>query len=199
MKSQLSTLRNQFRQQADKAPWLRWAALGIAVLIALLLLQSLETVRVEAAKQAMDEELKLRKMRSLRGQDVWLQREQDTAALLAGLDAQIPDASTSGVAQAGVQSWLQELTNATSDPSRIRIALEGATPLEDVPGLLRIRASLRGGMTPREALAMIRRIETATNLVVIESLDIRSDSNSTTSIAISAYYRITAPAQGSTP
>lgn len=195
MKSLLSTLDTQFRQQTEKAPWLRWAALGIALLVALLLLQSLEGIRERTGKQAMDEELQLRKMRSLRGQDVWLQREKDTATLLAGLEAQIPQATTSGAAQAGLQSWLQELANATSDPSKVRIALEGSSPLEAPPGLLRIRATLRGGMTPREAVGIVRRIETATNLVVIESLDIRADANSVTSIAISAYYRISAQDQ----
>jgi len=199
MKTPLDRLRQQFRQQAEKAPWLNWAALAIGVLLALLLLQGLEDLRRQASRHAMDKEVQLRKMRSLRGQDVWLEREKQTGEQLAALQAQIPPAPTVGAAQANLQSWLQELANSTPDPSRVRVSLEGSAPVEEGSDLLRIRATLRGGMPPRTAINLVRRIETAPSLVVIESLDIRADTSSTTSIAISAFYRVAPAPQGAAP
>jgi len=185
----------QLRQQLEAAPWLRWALLAIGVLAALVVAQAVEQVRVGAQQAAIDEEAKLRRIQALQGQDVWLQRATESQAMRKALEAQIPAAATSGAAQAALQSWLRGLANATSDPQRVRIAVEGTSPVEEVPGLLRIRASLRGAMTPREAITIARQIEGGQNLVVIESLDIRSDANRLVSIGMNAYYRLPGPVE----
>ncbi|WP_374013061.1 hypothetical protein [Pseudoxanthomonas koreensis] len=189
----------QLRRQLEAAPWLRWALLAIAVLATLMLLQGLDQVRVAAQKQAIDEEAKLRRIKALQGQDVWLERARESTALREALLAQIPPANTPGAAQAALQSWLQSLANSTSDPQKVRTAVEGTAPVETLPGVVRVRASLRGSMGPREALTIVRRIEGGRDLVVIESLDIRSDSNSNASIAMSAYYRLPATDDGAAP
>ncbi len=185
-----SPLAVQLRRQLDATPWLRWALLVIAVLAALMVLQGLEQVRVQAQQQAIDEEAKLRRIKALQGQDVWLERARESAALREALLARIPPANTPGAAQAALQAWLQSLANSTSDAQKVRTAVEGTAPVEALPGVLRVRASLRGGMTPREALTIVRRIEGGSDLVVVESLDIRSENNPTASIAMSAYYRL---------
>src|SRR5690606_37824044 len=93
-------------QQLAQAPWLRWASLAIMVLLALFLLQALEQVRVAKEAAATDAEVQLRKMRSLQGQDAWLQREREAADLYKTLLGEIPVAPTSGQAQASLQAWL---------------------------------------------------------------------------------------------
>ena len=44
------------KRQVDAAPWLRWAALAIAVLVAALALQALDNLRVERQKAAIEAE-----------------------------------------------------------------------------------------------------------------------------------------------
>ncbi|KAF1686627.1 hypothetical protein B1992_06875 [Pseudoxanthomonas broegbernensis] len=194
-----SPLAAQLRRQLDATPWLRWALLAIAALAALLVLQGLEQVRTQAQKQAIDEEVKLRRIKALQGQDVWLARAKESAALREALLAQIPPANTPGAAQAALQSWLQSLANSTSDPQKVRTAVEGTAPVEALPGVVRLRATLRGGMSPREALNIARQVEGGRDLVVIESLDIRSDSNPNASIGMNAYYRLPASGAGAQP
>jgi len=190
--SAAAELRQQLARQLHAAPWLRWALLVAGVLAALLLCQWLESVRMQAQKDSIEEEVKLRRIRSLQGQDVWIVRQEEASRLHAALAAQIPEASTAGVAQASMQKWLGELANSVSDAQDVRITMDGATVLEQPPGLLRVRATLRGGMSGRSALHLVRRIEGAANLVVIDTVDIRSDTNRIVSIGMNAYYRLPA-------
>lgn len=182
----------RLRQHLDATPWLRWALLAIGVLLALFVLEALEATRVQWQKDSIQEEANLRRIKALQGQDVWLARAKQAADLHQGLLAQLPPANTQGAAQAAVQNWLQTLANSTSDPQRVRIAVEGAAPVESMPGVIRIRGSLQGAMSPRQALNIARSIESAENLVVIDAFDLRSDTSQNATIRMSAYYRVAA-------
>ncbi|MCD9047787.1 hypothetical protein [Luteimonas sp. MHLX1A] len=183
----------KLRDQLNATPWLRWALLLIGVLAAVLGLQGLESLRSRAQDMSIEQEARLRQIRSLQGQDVWIARQRESAELHESLLAEIPSAPTSGVAQAAVQGWLAGLGNSIADTESVRISVEGAAPVESMPGLFRIRATLRAGMTAREALNVARQIESSANLVVIESAEIRSDVNQLASFGVNAFYRI-APA-----
>lgn len=190
----------RLRQQLDAAPWLRWALLGIGLLLALFALQALEATRTQWQKDSIEEETKLRRIKALQGQDVWLARARQASELHRGLLAQLPQVNTQGAAQAAVQAWLQSMANATPDPQRVRIAVDGASPVEAMPGVLRIRGSLQGSLSPRQALNVARSIESAENLVVIDAFDLRSDPNGSATIRMSAYYRVAAaPAAEAAP
>ncbi len=183
----------KLREQLNATPWLRWALLVIGVLAAVLGLQGLESLRSRAQDMSIEQEARLRQIRSLQGQDVWIARQRESAELHESLLAEIPSAPTSGVAQAAVQGWLAGLGNSIADTESVRISVEGAAPVESMPDLFRIRATLRAGMTAREALNVARQIESSANLVVIESAEIRSDVNQLASFGVNAFYRI-APA-----
>ena len=193
----------RLRQQLEATPWLRWAFLAIGLLLAMLALGELETVRKSWQQDSVAEEAKLRRIKALQGQDVWLARAKEAAALHQGLLAQIPPASTPGAAQAALQGWLQGLANSTADPQKVRIAVEGSTPVESVPGVIRLRASLQGSLSPRQALNIARTIESGPSLVTIDALTVRSESNQNASISMSAFYRLpaagAAPAEGGAP
>lgn len=188
--TRFAKLKATIDRQMAATPWLRWASLVIVVLLALFLLRALEQVRVASEARATDAEVQLRKMRSLQGQDAWLQRERDAAELYKSLLGEIPVAPTSGQAQAALQAWLADVA-ASTGVDDVRVVVEGATALDSPPGVVRVRATLRGALPPRTALNVLRRIEGATNLVVIESIEIRDDANRLASITLSAYYRLT--------
>lgn len=189
MQSGLTSALATLRAQLDSAPWLRWALLVIAALASFFLLQALEEARTKAQNESIEQEAKLRQVRALQGQDVWLARAQESQELLDAMQAQIPVAATPGAAQAALQSWLGGLGNAIADSESVRISVDNAAALEEIPGVLRIRATLRAGMSAREAINIIRQIEGAPSLVVIDSLDLRSDANRVVAIGLNAYYR----------
>lgn len=184
------------RKQLEAAPWLKWGMAAIAVLGVAFAWQLLHDARVQAQADATEEVVRLRRIQALEGQDVWMKRASDASELHRAVLAQIPVATTPGVAQATLQGRLRDLAAAASDIEGLRINVADAVVLEQPAGLLRVNATLAAGMPPRQALEMIRRIEEGAELVVIESADIRVDTTQTASISLTAYYRtIAEPAQ----
>lgn len=190
MSTATSRVGAKLREQIDAAPWLRWALLAIGILFVLYVLQEVERVRLQTQDESIAAEARARQIRALEGQDAWFGREKEAQRTHETLLAEIPVAATPGIAQAALQSWLGDITKSISDSSSVRITVEGAAPVESIPGMLRIRATLRGGMTPREALNLLRQIEGSRNLVIVETIDIRSDANRLATITLNAFYRI---------
>lgn len=180
------------RKQVAANPRLKWALLAIAVLLAALAWQQFASLRQGVQKQAMEEEVKLRRMRALRGQDVWLKRADETAKLREALWAEVPVVATPGLAQAALQSWLRALADSASDTRDVSIHVPAASAVEQVPGIIKVRATLNAGMPPRQAMMLVKKIEGATNLIVIETLNISSDQNKTMALTLAAYYRVSA-------
>lgn len=202
MSTAISRVGAKLREQIDAAPWLRWALLAIGILFVLYVLQEVERVRLQTQDESIAAEGRARQIRALEGQDAWFARENEAQRTHEALLAEIPVAATPGIAQAAFQSWLGDITKSIADSSSARITVEGAAPVESIPGMLRIRATLRGGMTPREALNLLRQIEGSRNLVIVETVDIRSDANRLATITLNAFYRIGStpdPSPGETP
>lgn len=183
------------RRQVDAAPWLRWAALAIAMLAAALALQALDKLRMERQKAGIEAEQDLRRILALKGQDVWVAREKSARLLRDSLKAQLPEVNTPGMAQAALQNWLRNIT-ANFDNQNVTIRLNRTAPLESMPEVLKVNAALNGNLSPGQALALIRRIESAPNLVVVETMALQSDSSNTLHLTVNAYYRLAA---GPTP
>ena len=181
------------KQQAEAAPWLKWAGLAIAVLLAALMLQTLDGWRTQQQKAAIAAEMNLRRILALKGQDAWVEREKSATQLRDALVAQIPQVATPGMAQAALQSWLRGVTSAFDSRQNVTIRINRSGPVENVPGVLRVNASLNGNLSPRQALTLLRQIETATNLVVVETVNLQTDSNSL-QLSLNAYYRVAAEA-----
>lgn len=178
------------KQQLEAAPWLKWAGLLIAVLIALLALNALDQWRVTRQKNSIEAEQNLRKILALKGQDVWLAREKSALALLDSLNAQLPQVATPGMAQASLQNWLRSITSNYASQQNVAIRINRSAPLEAAPDILQVNAALNGNFDPGQALALLRKIESSPNLVTIETLNIQSDSSNTLHLTLNAYYRI---------
>lgn len=188
---------NTLRQRLEATPRLKWGAVVIAALLLAFVVQELESARVQLQERAIDEEVKLRRIRSLQGQNIWLTREQETARLYKALLAELPDVATPGLAQANLQTWLRSLTANGLQSSEIKISVDSATVVKEVPDVIRVHATLNGSLPARQVMDLIRQIESTTNLIVIETTQIRSDQNNFFTITMHAYYR--SPTQGVAP
>lgn len=188
----MTTLNAQWeslKQQAEAAPWIKWAALAIAVLLGAFVLQALDGMRLESRKTAIEAQSNLKRIHALQGQDVWMQREKDAIQLRDALWAQLPVVETPGMAQAAVQNWLRKLSAAFGPNQNVRIRINQAGPVSQIPGVMRVNASISGNLSPRQSLGILRQIETSTNLVVAETVSIQSDSSDVFQLTLNAYYR----------
>lgn len=178
------------KRQVEATPWLRWAGLAIAILLASLIVQGLESARTERQKAAIEAEQNLRRILALKGQDAWLEREQSTRQLRDALSARIPEVATPGMAQAALQSWLRGITSGFEARQNVTIRVNRSGPVEGMPDVIRVNAALNGIFSPRQSLGLLRQIEDSPNLLVVETITLQSDDSNTLHLTVNAYYRI---------
>lgn len=184
----------KIRVQLQGNPRLQWALALIVILLLGLAWQTLDQIRAASQKQAIDEEVNRRRIHSLRGQDIWFANADKANALRESLWAELPEVATPGQAQAALQSWLRTLTAPiTDEKNALRVSVDSFSPVNTLPGALKVNATLSGGLSARQVLNLVRQIEGATNLVVIETIRIQSDLNNNFTMTIHAYYRIPNP------
>ena len=179
------------KRQIEATPWLKWAGFAIAILLALFIVQGLEGWRTERQKAAIEAEQNLRRILALKGQNAWLEREKNARQLRDALQAQLPEVATPGMAQAALQNWLRDITSSFESQQNVTIKVNRSGPVEGMPDVTRVNASLNGGLSPRQSLSLLRQIETSPNLIVVETLTLQSDDSNTLHLTVNAYYRVT--------
>lgn len=157
-----------------------------AILVLYLVLVGLDWRAARAAHLA-ERRTYLARIEALSGQDVWIGRADSAAALRKALDAQVPTAATTGLAQAGVQTWMRQLTGAMGGGVSAR-----TQAVQQVPGtdLWRIPVEVTGPMQPRGLVQLMQQIERYPSLTVIEQVQVLNRDNKTFSLTAVAYYRI---------
>ena len=183
----------------DKAladnPRLRPALPLVALLVLLLGWQELNRYRHGLVAEAAEEAQRLARIEALRGQEVWLERAEASAATLAALRARTPPARTAGLAQAAMEAELRSLLQAQASARAPQLQVEQA-PGDDLPaGLVRIRATVNAALPARGAAALVARLERDTALTRIETLEIRDGNNPGLRLVVSRFFRVTEPEQ----
>lgn len=165
---------------------------GIALIVALVAgfaLMGVHDWRVQQQNKAIEAEVELRETRSLRGQDIWLQRAEQMQASRKALLAEVPVVATTGIAQATLQSWLRNVAGSVRGNEDIRIEVSPPVELEDHPGIYRARATINASMTPRQALDFMATVESTPNLAVVETVTLHGGTTNRATMTVVAYYR----------
>lgn len=157
-----------------------------AILVFYLVLVGLDWRAARAAHLA-ERQLYLARIEALAGQDVWIQRADTAAVLRKALDAQLPTAATTGLAQAGVQTWMRQLTAAMGGGVSARTEAMQQLPGTDV---WRIPVEVTGPMQPRGLIQLMQQIERYPSLTIIERVQVLNRENKTFTLTAVAYYRI---------
>lgn len=184
----------KIREEWASNPRLRWGA-GIAIAIGFFYLcLVLADWRRDLHDQYQQRTLQLYKMTALAGQEHWLARAQSAQAVEKALQAEIPNASTIGLAQAEVQTFVRQLVNAFGR----KLSSDARPPAEVTgqPGLWRIPVTMRGMVSQPQMLEILRRVEDSDRLMVIDEFSftfVKGVPN--ISMTLVAYYRV----GGSTP
>lgn len=175
--------------------------LGVALILLLLagwVFLVLGDLRTTLLKELEAGHERLVKVKQLAGQRAWGERARDAEALAKALEAEIPTAPSPGLAQAEFQGWLQKIVD--SQAATLRLDMQAPMRLEDRQDLIRVTATVSGGLPPRRAVQMVHRIESSTSLVTIPALLVRTDgANQTFSATVQATYRVPTATSEATP
>jgi hypothetical protein len=188
MSGALSAALTQARKEFAENPRLRIGAWAIAAIAVFYLWLVLADWRAQMQKDYAAQSQQLQKIRSLAGQDEWLQRAERARALREALQAQIPEVATLGLAQASVQTLARNLAAASGNA--IRIQAEAPAPVPGSEGLWRVPVVISGGLGAEQVLQLVRRIESERNLVAIEQAMILNRENRTFSLTVVVFFRV---------
>ena len=178
------------RKQIGDNPRLKWALLLVAVLL-LTYTAQLTTQLVRSLQQkSIEAELELRRIRSLRGQNIWIERAKQTDTLLKALSAELPSVSTAGQAQANLQSWLKSVIDTLPNGQDGRFSVDSAMPMEQMADVIKVHATVSVPATPQQMINLLNKMEGSRNLLVIETISVRGDKNGSNTLSIVAYYRL---------
>ena len=129
------------------------------------------------------------KVRSLVGQEVWLERAETAAAALAAIEREIPAARTPGLAQAAAQARLRELTNPLG--AGVTLDVASASPVPGREGWVQVPATLSAPTVPlARALQWVQAVESQPQLIVFDSLSLDNRDPARLSATLRAFYRI---------
>lgn len=183
----------KIRDEWKSNPRLRWSAVIALAIGFLYLCLLLVDWRRQLHEDYQQRTLKLYKMTELAGQEHWLVRAQAAQSVEKALQAEIPQAATIGLAQAEVQTFARQLINAFGN----KLGSDARPPAEVAgqPGVWRVPVTLRGAVSQPQLLQILRRVEDADRLMVIDEFSFTfARGIPTMSMTLAAYYRIGGPA-----
>ncbi len=196
-----ASIAQQFKPLVDQVrgnPRLQLGLALIGLLLAgwlFLVLGDLRKDKVQALEQARERYLQVRQ---LSGQQVWFQRAADAEQMARRLEAELPQAASPGLAQAAFQGWLKGIVDSQGVP--LRMDMQAPVRVEAPVDVVRISATVSGGMEPQRAWAMVHRLESGASLVTIPVIVVRTDgTNKTLSLTVQGFYRVPATTGAAKP
>lgn len=168
---------------------LRIGIIAIGAIVALYLFLVLRDWRESLAVEYAARTEHLYKMQALAGQDEWLERARAMAEVRRGLEAELPDAATPGLAQASVQGWARDVVAAYGDEG-VTVQVNDAIPVEGHPGVWRVPVAINGPLRADGYLDLVATIERRNTLAVIEQARVLDRENKMFALTMVAYFRI---------
>ncbi len=176
-------LTNELRQN----PRLR---IGLGIIVALLLTYGLSRLHVyEKQLQQNYQEVtgRWQQLKEVAGQTQWANHAQQAVVLREQLEQQLWQANTKGMAQAVLQTWLQEeIFFAQIKDAGLKMQTTLSVP--KYPNLWQISAELQADFEPKTLQKLLLAIEGYEKLTVVERLEIRYASRSRMTLGVTAYF-----------
>lgn len=191
MNATLSGVIEHARREWAGNPRLRLGVMVIGAILALYLALVLRDWSAALQQDYTTASARLHKMQSLAGQEEWLARADSARQLREGLEAEIPDIATLGLAQAGAQTWLRDITTAFG--STVRVETQPAARVSEDDDVWRVPVVLAGTLDPPKLLQLLQQIESHGTLVVVEQALWINRANRTFSLTVVSFFRIKEP------
>lgn len=182
------------RAELERNPRLRLGLLVIGVLVMLYAIAGLSQVRQSMADNYEAQSQKLTRVVRIAHEKGWDTRAHDAEITRKALEAEIPDADSIGLGQATVQGWLRNTLTAI-DP-KLTVSMGQPVRIDADKPYWKIPAQVSGMLQPRQALQLLRMIESRKELMTVDSIRLTSGRNAALALTVSAYYRVNGESDG---
>ena len=180
------------REEWNANPRLRWGGLAILVIAFFSLCLLMADWRESLQETYRQRSLQLYKVAALSGQDQWLLRAEGVKTVQKALQAEIPGATSIGLAQAEAQATVRQILNAFGP----KLSADPRPPAQvpGQPGLWRLPVTIRGAISQPQLASILWRIEGSDRLIVIDDLSITFVQRMPSiAMTVTAYYRVATP------
>ncbi|GAB6195018.1 hypothetical protein [Lysobacter xanthus] len=175
-------------RQLRANPRLRVAVALIGLLVGVYALLALVDLRAHVAADYAERVADMRSLRALAGQPEWLDRAQAASRLRKGLEAQIGQVATVGIAEAEVQAWARDRAAAVG--GQAQVSAQAPAEVEGTAGLWRVPVVVSGTADPAQVVQLMHAIDSSARLAVVEQASVLNRENRTFSLTVAFYYRI---------
>jgi hypothetical protein len=165
-------LRQNLVSQWRQSPLLQWGSVATLVLLASYLVVFLGDLGTARARQARDLNERVIRLERFSGQTGWTSRAEAARQRRVALESRLWQAGTQGLAQANLQSWLdRELQKQGVDNYQLQV--EPARPAPNRPGVLEVRARVKGPFVPEVFFNFLKVIEGHSQPLSVDQLEIQ--------------------------
>lgn len=173
------------KAQWQQSPLLRWGGLGIVLILAYYSVLVLDDARAEAEAEVGRLQQQTLRLEQLLQEKNWPERAEAARSLRVQLETRLWQASTPGLAQAELQSWLERsLRKAGLADYRVSVEVLDA---EAAPRHWTLGATLQGPLDPPALYRLLQAIESHQKLTVVEQLDIEPRAGGYVTLRVRAY------------
>lgn len=177
------------RAELAANPRLRIGIVCIGALLLMYQLAGLSDLRTRLESDYQAQQARLVRVQGISREDSWDQRASAIHVIRQGLEAQIPDADSVGLAQATMQGWLRDA--ATHVDADLSIAMGTPMPAAEGSPYWKIPAQVSASQIPvSRALELIRQIEDRKELMTVQSIRLTSGDHPSLALDVASYYRI---------
>jgi hypothetical protein len=160
-----------------------WLIMAIVLSYPLLWLDDYRQKLAEDHAQAVQQ---LQRVQNISAQDAWNEKAKQAKALRVQLEDKLWQAGSKGLAQATIQSWLQQQF-ALVKIEQPRITVEAAQDMQTHEGIWRVSAKCEGQFEAKNFDALLAVFARHPQWVVVERLDILNNKRFT--LYLNAYFQ----------
>ncbi len=161
-----------------------WGILFTSLLYACLVMSDLVTEQKNEFAQSSEQ---LMRLKALQSKNPWAERLKSEVALSERLKAKLWQAETTGLAQAKLQSEIQELTK-ESGLRNVRLKLGSVQEVADAKGVWRVQIEINAKFNAESVEQLMIDLESLKNSVVVESFFIAAKRGDRINLLLSAYF-----------
>ena len=172
----------QGNQRLRFGGWLIFAILLIYCLV--LLSDKVKSVEGESR----DFYSRLEKLQVLTRQSEWPARAQAARSVRVQMESRLFTAESRGLAQANIQTWLDGWVKKIQ-LAKVRVQVEQARSVSGHQGVLQVTATVDGRFERDKVVELIKSIEIADHLMVIEQFDVIRRKKEHFTLAFRAYFQ----------
>jgi hypothetical protein len=166
----MSVFWRKIKAEWHSSPLFRWGIIGVVLALAFYLWLVLGDVNQDIENDIAALLAQRQRLGSIQNEDFWPERAKQILNVNVQMESSFWNASTKGLAQANLQSWLDRLLRRMG-VSNVKMQIENPVEVDVLESVWQVDVLLEGSLEPARFLDLLNEIETNPQVTIVISLD----------------------------